>query len=57
MNYPETTEAPRSEASEEQQRLVLDGTVHIEEPEEEPAPRVKGLIELFNQFLRQRESD
>ena len=34
------------------QHLILDGTAHLESPENEEIPRVKGLIELFNQFLR-----
>ena len=34
------------------QHLVLDGTAHLEYPENEEIPRVKGLIELFNQFYR-----
>ncbi len=57
MNYPESSEARPDKAADDRQRLVLDGTVHIEEPEDEPAPRIKGLIELLSQFLRQRERE
>lgn len=34
------------------QHLILDGTAHLEYPESEEIPRVKGLIELFNQLFR-----
>ena len=57
MNYPQNTKESKPETAADQQRLVLDGTVHIEEPDEEPAPRVRGLIELFHQYLRQPERD
>ena len=53
MNYPQNTKESKPETAADQQRLVLDGTVHIEEP----APRVRGLIELFHQYLRQPERD
>lgn len=55
MDYPENTATPKAEPAVDQQRLVLDGTVHIEEPEDEAAPRVVGLIELFNRFLGKRD--
>ena len=55
MNYPQSSEAQPPETAEDRQRLVLDGTVHIDEAEEDPAPRVKGLVELFSQFLQQRQ--
>jgi hypothetical protein len=55
VNYPQSTKESKAETAPDQQRLVLDGTVHIEEPDEDSAPRVRGLIELFHQFLRQRE--
>ena len=57
MSYPENNEAQLAEKAEDLHRLVLDGTVHIEEPAEDPAPRVKGLIELFSQFLQQRQQN
>ncbi len=57
MNYPGNNEAKPTGSSGNQQKPVLDSTVHIEEPEDEPAPRVRGLIELFNQFLAARQRD
>ena len=55
MNYPESSELKPADGADDQQKLILDGTVHIEEPEDEPEPRVRGLIELLSQFLHQRE--
>ena len=57
MNYPENNQAKPTDGSGNQQKLVLDGTVHIEEPEDEPAPRVRGLVELFSQFIAARRRD
>ena len=31
--------------------LVLDGTVSLEDNDEDSIPRVRGLIEIFNDFL------
>ena len=55
MNYPEYSEARSSDDDREPRQPLLDGTVHIEEHEDEPAPRVMGLIELLNRFLCQRQ--
>ena len=57
MNYPEFSEARSSGDDREPRQPLLDGTVHIEEHEDEPAPRVLGLIELLNRFLCQRQRD
>ena len=57
MNYPENNEVKPTDSLGNQQKLVLDGTVHIEEPEDEPVPRVRGLIELFSQFFGARQRD
>ena len=38
----------------ENQHLILDGTAHLEDPKREEIPRVKGLIELFNQFFQDK---
>ena len=57
MNYPESTNSTSADITGEPQKLVLDGTVHIEEPEDEPAPRVRGLIELLNLFLSRRHPE
>jgi hypothetical protein len=32
------------------QPLVLDGTVNLDYSEDEPAPRIKGLIELVGEY-------
>ena len=34
--------------------LVLDGTANLDYAGDEPTPRVKGLIELINQYLRNK---
>ncbi len=59
MNYPENNEGKPADPVKDQQKLILDGTVHIEEAEDERAPRVRGLIELFNEFFgaRKREQE
>ncbi len=33
------------------QHLVLDGTVSLDDPSDDQIPRVKGLIELLNQYF------
>ncbi len=33
-------------------QLVLDGTVNLDYSSEDDAPRVKGLIELINEYIR-----
>ncbi len=54
MQYPEDTDI--TEDREEQRRLILDGTVNPDYADDEQVPRVKGLIELLNQYFgRQRK--
>ncbi|MDH3857273.1 MAG: hypothetical protein OEV07_04715 [Gammaproteobacteria bacterium] len=33
------------------QHLVLDGTVNLDDSDDDQIPRVKGLIELLNQYF------
>ena len=49
MRYPEDTDT--TEDRDENQRLVLDGTASLDYSDDEPIPRVKGLIELLNQYF------
>ncbi|UCH39940.1 MAG: hypothetical protein JSU67_17725 [Gammaproteobacteria bacterium] len=53
MHYPEETEKKKKENTDmsEQQKLVLDGTANLDYSDDEQVPRVKGLIELLNQYF------
>jgi hypothetical protein len=51
MNHPEEAKSKAEPSANEDQRLVLDGTANLDYPDVEPVPRVKGLIELLNQYL------
>lgn len=49
MQYPEDTD--KTEDQEDNRRLILDGTANLDYAEDEQVPRVKGLIELLNDFF------
>ena len=51
MQHPENTEKKDNSNTDDRQRLVLDGTVNLDYSDEEQVPRVKGLIELLNQYF------
>ena len=51
MHYPEETEKKENTDISEQQKLVLDGTANLDYSDDEQVPRVKGLIELLNQYF------
>ena len=51
MFYPEFEEPKQKSETNEDQRLLLDGTVNPEYSGDDVAPRVKGLIELINQYF------
>ena len=57
MNYPENNEVRPADAASDRQKQIPDGSDRIEEPGDEPAPRVRGLIELFNEFFAARQRD
>lgn len=54
MFYPEDKKPKANTETNEDQHLVLDGTVNLDYAGDEPTPRVKGLIELINQYFRNK---
>ena len=55
MQYPEDTDT--TEDKEEKRRLILDGTANLDYTDDEPVPRVKGLIELLNQYFGKKRNE
>jgi len=51
MYYPKDTEPKEDTDATEDQPLALDGTVNLDYSDEDQIPRIKGLIELLNQYL------
>ena len=51
MHYPEQSESSDKSKTDEWRHLVLDGTANLDYQDEEQVPRVKGLIELLNQYF------
>jgi hypothetical protein len=51
MFYPGDNESSEITDTGECQYLVLDGTANLEYFDDEQVPRVKGLIELLNQYF------
>ena len=47
----ENTEIEEKAEKTEDQHLVLDGTVNLYDSDDDQIPRVKGLIELLNQYF------
>lgn len=52
MLFPNDTETSELTDTGDNQQLILDGTVHIDDSDEISIPRVKGMVELLNDFLR-----
>ena len=50
MFYPEDAE-PKDHADKVDNHLIFDGTVNLDYSDDNQVPRVKGLIELLNQYL------
>ena len=50
MFYPEDAE-PKDHADKADNHLIFDGTVNLDYSDDNQVPRVKGLIELLNQYL------
>lgn len=51
MPYPEDTDRRDNPDANDQQRLLLDGTANLDYNDDEQVPRVKGLIELLNEYF------
>ena len=47
----ENTEIEEKAEKAGDQRLILDGTVNLDDSDDDQIPRVKGLIELLNQYF------
>lgn len=54
MHYPGDTETSENTEKDEQQRLLVDGTASLDYSDDDQPPRVKGLIELLNQYFGNR---
>ena len=50
----ENTEIEKKAEKTEEQHLVLDGTVFLDDSDDDQVPRVKGLIELLNRYFGER---
>ena len=51
MIYPEEIDKKEQVDTADKQNLVLDGTANLDYSDDEQVPRVKGLIELLNQYF------
>jgi len=51
MIYPEEINKKEKDDTADKQKLVLDGTANLDYSDDEQVPRVKGLIELLNQYF------
>jgi len=51
MIYPEEMNKKEKDDTADKQKLVLDGTANLDYSDDEQVPRVKGLIELLNQYF------
>jgi len=51
MSNIENTETEGNAEKTEDQHLVIDGTVYLDDSDDDQIPRVKGLIELLNQYF------
>ena len=55
--YPKETDRRESPDSTEQRPLLLDGTANLEYGDGEQVPRVKGLVELLNEFFAKNRNN
>ena len=51
MYYPKDTELNEITDISAEHHLIRDGTVNLEDLDDDSIPRVRGLIELFHDFL------
>jgi len=51
MLYRNDTETNEFTDATIEHHLILDGTVSLEDADDESVPRIKGLVELFGDFL------
>jgi hypothetical protein len=51
MFYPADIEPKEHTKMTGDQNLILDGTVNLDYPDDDQTPRIKGLIELLNEYF------
>jgi len=51
MYYPKDAELSEITETGGEHNLILDGTVSLDDSDDESIPRVRGLVELFQDFL------
>lgn len=51
MFYSNDTDITEFTASNADHRLILDGTVHMDDSEDTTVPRIKGLVELIGDYF------
>ncbi len=54
MFHPEDNESKENTDTTDDQHLILDGTANLDYSDDDRIPRVKGLIELLNQYFRKK---
>ena len=57
MQYPEDRKTEDEPEREQKPRLLLDGTANLEYSEDDKIPRVRGLIELLNQYFGKKQNE
>ena len=55
--YPKEPDRRESPDSTEQRPLLLDGTANLDYSDGEQVPRVKGLVELLNEFFAKNRNN
>ena len=55
MTYPDEKDDLATSGPDEDPQLLLDGTANLDYADEEAVPRVRGLIELVEEFLGHRD--
>lgn len=51
MYYPKDAELNEVTDISTEHHLILDGTVSLDNADDESIPRIRGLVELFNDFF------
>ena len=52
MYYPKDAETNETTDPGDEHHLVLDGTVSLDDADDDSVPRVRGLIELLSDYFR-----
>lgn len=51
MYYPNDAETGEMAETVAEHQMIIDGTVSLDEIDDDSIPRVRGLVELFHDFL------